>query len=88
LVRALAILGLLANAGVIALLFSLSYYVFGGPEGPLSDPPAIVVWLSATVICLAAVYAGWKLGRANRPKTSAAVVWIPPAVALALILVF
>jgi len=56
LIRALLFLGLLANAGVVVLLFALSYYVFGGPEGPLSDPPAIVVWFGAMAICLGAAF--------------------------------
>jgi phosphate/sulfate permease len=88
LIRALSLFGLLANAGVVVLLFALSYYVFGGPEGPLSDPPAIVVWIGAMAICLGAAIGGWRLVRSGSPITGLLVTWMPPLVALALVIAF
>jgi hypothetical protein len=88
LIRALSLLGLLANAGVVVLLFALSYYVFGGPEGPLSDPQAIVVWVGAMAICLGAAIGGWRLVRSGSPIIGLLVTWMPPLVAFALVIAF
>jgi len=88
LIRALLFLGLLANAGAVGLLFALSYYVFGGPEGPLSDPPAIVVWIGAMAICLGAAFGGWRLVRSGMPVAGLLVTWMPPLIALTLVIAF
>ncbi len=87
-IRALLFRGLLANAGLVGLSSALSYNVFGGPEGPLSDTPAFVFWIGAMVIYIAATFGGLRLVRSGMPVAGLMVTWMPPLAALALVIAF
>ncbi|MFS8038618.1 hypothetical protein ACI7BZ_16960 [Xanthobacter sp. AM11] len=71
-------LGLLANAGLAALLIGISGFVFGGPEGARGEASAVMGWASTLAICLLSPALGLWMWRRNRRDLALAMTWLPP----------
>jgi len=83
-VKALLILAAIADLGLAALLIGVSGFLFGaGPESMHGGAGALAVYLAAIIACIAAPVAGLLFVRHGKPTPAIVIAWMPPAGALA-----
>ena len=77
--KVVLILAVVADFTLAALLILISGFIFGdGPEGMKGETGAVLVWVVAFVVTLAAPIAGFVLFRRQHRGLGALVAWVPP----------
>ena len=77
--KVMLILAAVADLALAVLLILISGFIFGdGPEGMKGETGAVLVWVVAFVVTLAAPIAGFVLFRRQRPRLGALIAWMPP----------
>ncbi len=80
--KALIGFGLLADAGLVALLIAVSGFIFEGPEGARGEISAVLGWSTALLVCILSPALGLYAWRKGRQGLASALTWLPPAAAL------
>ena len=77
--KVMLILAAVADLALASLLILISGFIFGdGPEGMKGETGAVLVWVAAFVVTLAAPIAGFVLLYRQRPGLGALIAWMPP----------
>ena len=77
--KVMLILAAVADLALAALLILISGFIFGnGPEGMKGETGAVLIWVLAFVVTLAAPIAGFVLFRRQRRGLGALIAWMPP----------
>jgi hypothetical protein len=77
--KVMLVLAAVADLVLAVLLILISGFVFGdGPEGMKGETAAVLVWVVAFVVTLAAPIAGFVLFRRQRRGLGALIAWAPP----------
>jgi len=77
--KVMLILAAVADLALAALLILISGFIFGdGPEGMKGETGAVIVWVVAFIVTLAALIAGFVLLRREHARLGALIAWIPP----------
>ncbi len=83
-VQVLLILAAVVDVALAALLIGVSGFLFGtGPESMHGGAGFLVAYAAAVIACVAAPVFGFILTRRGKPAPAIIVAWVPPAGALA-----
>jgi len=86
--KVLLIVAALADLGLAALLIGVSGFLFGsGPESMHGGPLFAAAYAAAVVVCLVAPVAGFMVNARGKPGLGLALAFMPPAGALAALMV-
>jgi hypothetical protein len=87
-VKALLVIAAIADLAIAVLLVAVSGFLFGGgPESMHAGALALTGYIAAVIACIAAPFIGFFLKRRGKEAFGLVVAWLPPAGALAALMV-
>lgn len=86
--KALLIVAAVADFALAAVLIAVSGFLFGsGPESMRGGSLMLAGYSAAVLACILAPFIGFFLARRSKPGAGVVVAWLPPAGALAALMV-